>query len=250
MKKRMITLISLLSLLLVWTLVSQQALLIPSPFETMLALKRIVMSGYQNISFMDHYMISMKRLGIAIGMAIVIGVPLGLLSGYNESVRYFINPMMSFYKPLPPLSYYVLVILMLGINEESKVMLLFLAALGPIYVACVSAVGSVEGKYLLSAKSLGASQMQILRTVILPASLPEVLSGVKTSISVAYTTLASAEMIAATSGLGWIVLDAYNYLKIDTVLAIIIIMGTTGIVLDIGFDWLINKIVFWKGKTL
>lgn len=250
MKKNIITISSLIAILCFWTAISTTQVLIPSPFETLQALKKMMLHGYQNISFLSHYMISMKRLGLAVGMAVVIGVPLGLLSGYNQSVRYFINPLISFYKPLPPLSYYVLVILALGINEESKVMLLFLAAFAPIYVSCVSAVSSVEQKYILSAKTLGASQTQILRTVIFPASLPEVMAGIKTSVSVAYTTLASAEMIAATSGLGWMVLDAYNYLKIDTVLAIIIVMGLTGIALDLGLDWLINKIVFWKGKTL
>ena len=250
MKKRMMTVLSIVCVLLLWTWYSSKAILIPNPLETLNALQRIITSGYQDISFLTHYGISMQRLGLAILGAIVIAIPLGLLSGSNKRIMYLIDPIISFYKPLPPLSYYVLIILILGINEESKVVLLMLAAFAPIYVACVAGVQGVNQKYIQSAKTLGASRTQILFTVILPASLPEIMIGIKTSVSFAYTTLASAEMIAATSGIGWIILDAYNYLKIDTVLAMIFVMGMTGIVLDAGLDYLINKIVFWKGKTL
>ncbi len=250
MNKRKMTMVSLVAVLIAWSVYAHYALLIPNPWETLKALKRIVLNGYQDISFLTHYLTSMKRLGLAILGAILLAVPLGLLSGYNEKIKYLIDPIISFYKPLPPLSYYVLIILILGINEESKVALLLLAAFAPIYVACVSGVQSVNQKYIQSAQSLGAKPLQILLTVILPASLPEIMIGIKTSVSFAYTTLASAEMIAATSGIGWIILDAYNYLKIDTVLAMIFVMGITGIILDRGLDYLIDKIIFWKGKTL
>ena len=136
----------------------------------------------------------------------------------------------------------------LSINESSKVMLLFLAAFAPIYVATVGAVLSVNKKYILNAKSLGASPIQVFKTVILPASLPSIMIGIKTAVGVCYTTLASAEMIAATSGLGFIVMDAYNYLKTDVVIAVIFVMGVTGVLLDFILDKSINKYIFWKGK--
>ncbi len=248
MKKRILPFIFGFVLLVLWALSTSEYTLMPTPLQTFNALVHLFRNGYNDISFFSHFGISVYRLFMAILFAILIGLPLGLLSGYNENVRLTIEPFINFYKPLPPLSYYVLLIIWLSIYEESKIMLLFLAAFAPIYVATTSAVMAVNDKYILSAKSLGASNFHIFKTVILPASLPSIMTGIKTAVGVAYTTLASAEMIAATSGLGWIVMDAYNYLKMDIVIAVIFVMGTTGILLDMGLDKFNHKFIFWKGK--
>lgn len=248
LKKRTLPIMLGLVLLLLWSTSTNQHSLMATPTQTVRALLNLFKNGYNGISFLSHYGISMYRLFVAVFFAILIGLPLGLLSGYNENIRLTIEPYINFYKPLPPLSYYVLLIMWLSIHEESKIMLLFLAAFAPIYVATTGAVLSINQKYILSAKSLGASNFHIFKTVILPASLPGIMTGIKTAISVAYTTLASAEMIAATSGLGWIVMDAYNYLKTDIVIAVIFVMGTTGILLDYGLDRFSQKFIFWKGK--
>ena len=140
-------------------------------------------------------------------------------------------------------------IMWLGIDEKSKVMLLFLEAFAPIYISVSSSVINVRQDYILSAKSLGANNWNVFKTVIIPASLPGIMMGVRTAFGVAYTTLASSEMIAATSGLGWLVMDAYNYLKTDVVIATIFIMGLTGVLMD----WLIKKFnekfIFWSGRV-
>lgn len=248
MKKRYLPIGFGLLLLFLWSISIKPSSLMPSPVETVKALFNLFQNGYNGISFWNHFGISMYRLALAIIFAILIGLPLGLISGYFESFRVTIEPFINFYKPLPPLSYYVLLIMWLGIHEESKIMLLFLAAFAPIYIASASAVMGVNEKYILSAKSLGASNFHIFRTVILPASLPQIMTGIKTAVGVAYTTLASAEMIAATSGLGWIVMDAYNYLKTDIVIATIFVMGTTGVLLDFTIDKINNRFIFWKGK--
>lgn len=247
-KKRTLPLLFGLFLLLMWQIFTNQQSLMPTPTQAITALNNLLQNGYNGISFMSHFSISMIRLFKAVFFAILVGLPLGLISGYYEGFRITIEPFINFYKPLPPLSYYVLLIMWLSIDEDSKVMLLFLAAFAPIYVATTSAVLGVNEKYILSAKSLGASNLHIFKTVILPASLPGIMTGIKTAVSVAYTTLASAEMIAATSGLGWIVMDAYNYLKTDVVIAVIFVMGTTGVLLDFGIDHFNQRFIFWKGK--
>lgn len=248
MKKRTLPIMFGIFLLAMWTLMTNETSLMPTPFETVKALFNLFQNGYNGIPFSKHFGISMFRLLTAVFFAIIIGLSLGLLSGYYKNIRMTIEPFINFYKPLPPLSYYVLLIMWLSIDESSKIMLLFLAAFAPIYIATTSAVINVNEKYILSAKSLGASNFHIFKTVILPASLPGIMTGIKTAVGVAYTTLASAEMIAATSGLGWIVMDAYNYLKTDIVIAVIFVMGTTGILLDMGLDKFNHKFIFWKGK--
>jgi len=101
----------------------------------------------------------------------------------------------------------------------------------------------------LSAKSLGASQKKVFFKIVLPASMPEIFTGIRTAFGVSYTTLVSAEMIAATSGIGWMVLDAANFLKSHVIFVGIIIMGITGVLIDAGLRFLERKFVYWKGHV-
>lgn len=239
-------------ILLVWFLVTQtkavSSTLFPSPFQVTSKFIDIIKNGYNGVSFWQHMSISLFRLFISIFLALITAIPLGLLSGYFEKVRGVVDSVVQFYRPLPPLAYYTLLILWLGIDESSKVTLLFLAAFAPIYLACVSAVSNINPDYLLSAAALGADSKTIFFTVVFPACLPGIFIGLRTAVGVAYTTLVSAEMIAATSGIGWMVIDASRYLKSDVMFVGIIVMGVTGILIDAVLRKLENKIVFWKGK--
>ena len=172
------------------------------------------------------------------------------MSGYFDRFRAIIDSIVQFYRPLPPLAYYTLLILWLGIDESSKITLLFLAAFAPIYLSCVSAVGKINPDYIHNAQSLGATKKDIFFTVVLPSCLPDLFVGLRTAVGVAYTTLVSAEMIAATSGIGWMVIDASRYLKSDVMFVGIIIMGITGLLIDFGLRKLEEKVVFWKGKEM
>lgn len=222
--------------------------MLPSPAEVLSAFTTILKDGYNGISLSQHLIDSFRRLFIAVGAASIVGVPLGLLSGYLPKVRAVIDSIVQFYRPIPPLAYYALLIMWLGIEDESKISLLFLAAFAPIYIAGASAVDTINKDYILSAASLGASQMDIFFKIILPASLPTILTSLRTSLGFAFTTLVAAEMTAATSGIGWMVIDASRYLKADVMFVGIIIMGITGVLMDSSLRYIENKVVFWKGK--
>lgn len=239
-------------ILLLWFLITEFGLvssrLIPSPSQVIDSFIDVMQNGYNGIPLWSHIGISLYRLFISSSLAFITAVPLGLLSGYFKRFRAIIDSVVQFYRPLPPLAYYTFLILWLGIDESSKITLLYLAAFAPIYLSCVSAVSNIDENYLLSAESLGASKKDTFFSVVLPASLPEVFTGLRTAVGIAYTTLVSAEMVAATSGVGWMVIDASRYLKSDIMFVGIIIMGITGVMLDWGLRKLENKLVFWKGK--
>ncbi|MDI3535672.1 MAG: taurine transport system permease protein [Eubacteriaceae bacterium] len=248
---RRLTIVTWLVIFLVWYVITEfglvSHLIIPSPKEVLNTFVDIVKNGYNGIPFWKHLGISLLRLFLASGLAIVTAVPLGLLSGYFKKVGAIVDSIVQFYRPLPPLAYYIVLILWLGIGESSKVTLLFLAAFAPIYIACVSAVKNIQLEYLLSAQSLGAKGKDLFYRIVVPACLPDIFTSIRTAVGVAYTTLVSAEMIAATSGVGWMVLDASRYLKSSVIFVGIIVMGITGVLIDLGLRTIENKIIFWKG---
>lgn len=250
--ENMLTLATIILILLVWFVVTNFGIanskMVPTPQAVWNAFIDIIQNGYKNYSLLQHLGASMERLFISFFFAALIAVQFGLASGYNSKIRAIFEPIIEFYRPLPPLAYYTLLVLWLGIGNESKITLLFLACFAPIYISCVSAVLKIKEDYINSAYTVGASKYQIFIHVILPSCLPDIFVGIRTAVGVAYTTLVAAEMVAAKSGLGWMVLDASNYLRSDIIFVGIIIMGITGILLDQFLRILEKKIVPWKGK--
>lgn len=171
------------------------------------------------------------------------------MSGYFEEVQAIFEPIVSFIRPLPPLGYYTIIILWMGINDNSKIFLLFLGGFAPIYISCVAGVKRVKQDYINRARTLGASKRQVFFYVILPSALPDIFVGLRNAMSAAYATSVAAEMVAAISGIGWMVLDASKYMRSDVIFVGIIIMGITGIILDKILIFLESRIVFWKGKS-
>ncbi|MBK5241987.1 MAG: ABC transporter permease subunit [Clostridium sp.] len=248
----MLTIGTILVILALWMLVTMlgwvDPKLVPSPQSVWTAFVDILQNGYKNYTLLHHLGASMQRLLIAFLAAAVLAVPLGLASGYNSKIRAIFEPVIEFYRPLPPLAYYTLLVLWLGIENGSKIVLLLLACFAPIYISCVSAVMKIKEEYINSACTVGASKLQIFMYVIFPACLPDIFIGLRTALGVGYTTLVSAEMVAANSGIGWMVLDASRYLRSDIIFLGIIIMGITGILLDRGIQFIEHKIIPWKGK--
>src|SRR6056297_8046 len=249
--ERALTFITWASIFILWYVITRLGIFTPTllrgPARVWKAFLNILENGYNKVPLWLHLGASFKRLFVALFFAIFSAIPLGLLSGYFNKIEAVIDSVVEFYRPLPPLAYYTLLVLWFGIDDTSKQILLFLAAFAPIYIACVSAVRKLNQDFVLSAKSLGAAQKDVFFKIVLPASLPEIFTGIRTAFGVAYTTLVSSEMVAATSGIGWMVLDASNFLKSDVIFVGIIIMGITGVIIDAGLRFLERKIIFWKG---
>lgn len=228
---------TVLAILMAWKIVTARHwvtdVLVPAPEQVWRAFLSVVREGYKEHSLARHLADSLTRLVTAFGLAFVAGVPLGLLSGTNRYVRAVLDPLVEFYRPLPPLAYYTLLVLWMGIENGSKIALLCLAGFAPIYLASAAGIGRIEPDFLHGARTLGASRRQIFFHVILPAALPDIFTGLRTAIGVTYTTLVAAEMVAAVTGIGWMVLDASKFLRSDVIVMGIILMGLTGVGLDL-----------------
>ena len=192
---------------------------VPSIQSVLAALASITLEGYKGSTLAGHLGASLFRLFTAFFLAIVTAVPLGLLSGHSAKIRAALEPVVEFVRPLPPLAYYTLLVLWMGIGDGSKIMLLYLACFAPIYVACVSSVTKIPASYLNTASTLGANSSQVFWRVILPYSAADIFTGIRTAIGHGYSTLVAAEMVAASSGIGWMVLDAGNWLRSDVIRA-------------------------------
>ncbi|MEY8352095.1 ABC transporter permease [Lachnospiraceae bacterium 54-53] len=238
--------------MIIWVLVTWNnrisSIIIPSPAAIGISFMDLVQNGYKGHTLWAHLAASLRRLFIAYFFAVITGTTLGLLSGYSEKIRAVFEPVIAFIRPLPPLGYYTIIILWMGIGDSSKIFLLFLGAFAPVFVSCVAGVTRVKQDYINRARTLGASKGQIFLHVILPASLPDIFVGLRNAMSIAYATSVAAEMVAAVSGIGWMVLDASKYLRSDVIFVGIIIMGITGILLDRILLSMKKRIVFWKGK--
>jgi len=212
------------------------------------AFVKILQEGYKDHSLLFHIRESMFRLGLALALAILTAIPLGMLSGFFKPVRAALDPLIEFYRPLPPLAYYTLLVIWLGIDNPSKIALLYLGAFAPLYIAAVSGVQRIPRDRVNASLSLGASGWQVFCFVVFPSCLPDLFTGLRTSIGFAYTTLVAAEMVAAVSGIGWMVLDASKFLRSDVIFVGIIIMGIIAVLIDACVRWIQKTQIPWLGQ--
>ncbi len=250
----LISIATVLAILGAWFLVSNYSgipsIILPTPQAVAASFVDLVQNGYgtNRDTLAVHMLASMTRLLSAFILSIVTAIPLGLLCGYFSRFSAVLSPLVEFYRPVPPLAYYTILVLWLGIGEPSKIMLLFLAGFAPIFIACSSAIRKISEDYLRASYMLGAGRLQTFVHVIFPAALPDIFTGIRTAIGVEYTTLVAAEMVAAKTGVGWMVLDASNWLRSDVIFVGVILMGITGILLNQLILWLEKATVHWAGK--
>ena len=190
----------------------------------------------------------MTRLSMA-ALACLIGLPLGLAMGMSPVMRGIFDPPIEFYRPIPPLAYLPLIVIWCGIGELSKVLLIYLAIFAPIAIATATGVRTVDPAKLRAAQSLGATRSQLIRHVILPSALPDILTGVRIGLGVGWSTLVAAELIAATSGLGFMVQSAAQFLVTDVVLLGILVIALIAFAMEMGLRALQRKLVPWHGQA-
>lgn len=196
-----------------------------------------------------HVRDSLLRVLGAFGLATLTGIPAGLAMGTSRIARGILDPPIEFYRPLPPLAYLPLMIIWFGIGEPSKVLLIFLACFAPVALAARAGVRSASSDQINAARALGASRWQVLRHVVFPAALPEILIGLRIGMGVGWTTLVAAEMVAAQAGLGQLVLNASNFLRTDVVVMGIGVIGLFAALFEFGMRLLERALVPWKGRA-
>ena len=226
-----------------------KALFLPPPEAILTAFGQAWRGEIDGVPLGLHVRDSLLRVLGAFGLAAVTGIPAGLAMGTSRIARGILDPPIEFYRPLPPLAYLPLMIIWFGIGEPSKVLLIFLACFAPVALAARAGVRSASSDQINAARALGASRWQVLRHVVFPAALPEILIGLRIGMGVGWTTLVAAEMVAAQAGLGQLVLNASNFLRTDVVLMGIGVIGLFAALFEFGMRLLERALVPWKGRA-
>jgi NitT/TauT family transport system permease protein len=182
-------------------------------------------------------------VGFAVGACLAL--PLGLLMGASPRIYNWLNPLVQVLRPIPPIAYIPLAILWFGLGNPPAIFLIAVGAFFPVLINTIAGVRQVDGIYLRAARNLGASQATMFIRVILPASVPYILSGVRIGIGTAFIVVIVSEMIAVNNGLGFRILEAREYFWSDKIIAGMISIGMLGLAIDIGVNKLNNHLVRW-----
>ncbi|MDC1476055.1 ABC transporter permease subunit [Pelagibacteraceae bacterium] len=195
-----------------------------------------------------HIWDSFLRVFLGLTFGIILGVPLGLFMGLNRFAKGFFDPLIELYRPVPPLAWAPLVITVFGIDNVGKIFLLFMVSLSIMIISARAGASGTQLSKIHAAHSLGASRWQILRHVIFPNSLPEILTGVRVAVGMCWGTLVAAEFLAGTTGIGFVENVAKKYFQYEVIWITIFIMGMLGLLFDITLRKIIDKTIPWRGK--
>ena len=195
-----------------------------------------------------HIWDSFLRVFLGLSLGIILGVPLGLFMGLNRFAKGFFDPMVELYRPVPPLAWAPLIITVFGIDNVGKVFLLFMVSFSIMIISARAGASGTQLSKIHAAHSLGASRWQIIREVIFPNSLPEILTGIRVAVGMCWGTLVAAEFLAGTTGIGFVENVARKYMQYEVIWITIFVMGMLGLLFDVTIRKIIDKTIPWRGK--
>ena len=247
-----ISVVTVVVLIAIWFAITNlgwvKPLFLPTPQAVFQQFYEYLMGTANDKPLWQHFLASMFRVFSAFILACVTAIPIGIAMGMSRVMRGIFDPPLEFYRPLPPLAYLPLIIIWFGIDEVPKILLIFLSCFAPLALAARAGMRSASQEQINAAYSMGASYLQVIRHVILPSAMPDILIGMRIAIGFGWTTLVAAEMVAANLGLGQMVLNASNFLRTDIVIMGIIVIGVVAYLFDLLMRWVERRVVPWKGR--
>lgn len=240
MKKIKYPIVTFLVLIGVWqlgiVLSGINIALFPSPKMVVIALKELITNGLpgssQKVLLHQHILISIGRFLTGYILAAITAILLGLFLGLHPKVFAYINPLFQLIRPVAPVAFMPFIVLLFGIGNVPAIVIIFIAGFFPIVLSVVSATVQVNPVYKMVALNYELSKTKTAFTVILPSILPQVVNSLHLAIGTTWIFLVSGEMVGAQSGLGFLIMDAKNCIRMDSLLATILVIGVIGLLLD------------------
>lgn len=238
--------VSVLVFLAFWELACRAGLVDPifMPPPSDVLTKGIAMG--EDGSLIGHVLASARRVMMGFLAATAVAIPLGIILGTSRYARAAFDPLLSFLRPLPSMSWIPLSLLWFGITETQKYSIVFMGTFAPALVYVIEATRNVDPLLIRAAQNLGASRWQVMREVILPGSLPQILSGMKVILGLAWTCVISAELVAAREGLGFLIMNGKEFFQTEVVVLGMVMISVTVLVTDFVFRLIENHILRWQ----
>ncbi len=200
----------------------------PGPLKVFVSLWELIADG----TLLRHTVASLYRVTVGFYLAMIFGIPLGIILGRWRTLQRLLNPVIQFLRPISPLAWIPLAMLWFGIGDKPAVFLIFLASFFPLAVSTTVAVQSVNPVYFHVAANFNFTKYEVVTKIVIPGMLPSVITALRITITIAWLVVVAAEMIAVKSGLGYLILDSRNALRMDYVMDGMIVIGVIGLLLD------------------
>lgn len=223
------------------------AMFLPSPDAVARKAVTVWTDGFEGATLPQHLLASLGRVAAALLAAAITGVAIGFAINLNETARGILEPLVEFYRPIPPLAYLPLIIIWFGIGEFAKILVIYLGILPSIVIATADGLRSVAQDKVNAARSLGATRSQVVTLILLPHALPSILTGIRIGLGTGWATLVAAELIAANQGLGFMIKGAADFLVTDVVILGIIVIAVISIGLELALRLVQRLVVPWQG---
>jgi NitT/TauT family transport system permease protein len=211
------------------TVLVTQSVIFPTPWAVVTGTFELLKDG----TLWRHIGASLMRVSVGFGLAVCVAVPLGLWMGWVRPAYRTLNPIFQILRPISPIAWIPIAILWFGVGDASPIYLIFISSVFPMIVQTTVGVHSIEKRYLWAAENFGVSRRTLFRRVVIPAVFPQIITGMRIGLGVAWLVVVAAEMIALRSGLGYMIMDSRNAgNRYDLVVAGMIIIGLIGLSLD------------------
>jgi NitT/TauT family transport system permease protein len=191
---------------------------------------------------------STQRVFIGVALGVLVAVPVGFCLGWYKGLRSFLDPVINFFRALPPIALIPLVIVYFGIGEAAKTAILFYASFFAAVIVMYEGIAQVSPIYIKVARTLGATETEIFSQVVVPLTVPHILTAVRVALGVAWATLVASELIAAQQGLGALIQNASSFFQLDIIYVGIISIGTIALVMDMLLRRLTARLVAWQDR--
>jgi ABC-type nitrate/sulfonate/bicarbonate transport system permease component len=238
-------LVPFIIVVLLWELVARSGIynakLFPAPTTIVRAFREMIAAG----EFAQDVLMSIGRALVGFGAGAMMGVSVGVLTGRNRTWRFLLHPILQSLRSIPSIGLLPLAILFFGLDEMSKYFLVFWGVFFPVWINSHLGVASVQQRYLWAASSLGAKDWRLMWEVVLPASLPLIIAGMRVGIGLAFLNLVAAEMSGASSGLGYRVSASHLVFRSDKMIAALVALGVLGAASDGAFRYFAAKVAPW-----
>ncbi len=243
---KIISLVSLLLFIGLWEGAARIGMVDPLTLPAPSAVLNRASLMLERGTLVGHIVASVRRVLAGFGMAIIVALPLGIVLGSSRTAKAVADPLLSFLRPLPSMAWIPLSLIWFGITEPQKYFIVFMGCLAPTILYTYEATRNIDPVLVRAARNLGASKYNVMKEVILPGALPNIISGLKVMLGIAWTCIISAELIAAREGLGFLIMWGKEVFQTDVVILGMVIISGTVLLIDITFSSIEKLILPWR----